>query len=170
MTCCCRHHWPSLPRPAAQFQSQHACQVARPVHLSAKHHPGAPGVHRHQLTHAQVDWFAVYDKDADIFAYGFNATNSEPFAFYMKGCRSHHNLSPWLTKLNSNALDRSLLMHCQACRTLPTGCGSVSTSLIPSNPSLKYGHCPSPASPPPRARDGSKSSHLHVIASHATQK
>jgi hypothetical protein len=32
-----------------------------------------------------VDWFAVEDKDAGIFSYGFDAVTSEPFAFYMKG-------------------------------------------------------------------------------------
>lgn len=31
-----------------------------------------------------VDWNAVWDKDAGIFNYGFNADTSSPFAFYMK--------------------------------------------------------------------------------------
>uniref|UniRef100_A0A7S2TPM8 Uncharacterized protein n=1 Tax=Lotharella oceanica TaxID=641309 RepID=A0A7S2TPM8_9EUKA len=36
-----------------------------------------------------VDWSAVYDKDAGIFAYGFEDESSVPHAFYMKGV-------PWL--------------------------------------------------------------------------
>eukprot|EP00466_Bigelowiella_natans_P010530 jgi/Bigna1/147365/aug1.143_g22073 len=36
-----------------------------------------------------VDWSAVHDKDAGIFAYGFEAESSVPHAFYMKGV-------PWI--------------------------------------------------------------------------
>eukprot|EP00052_Salpingoeca_macrocollata_P034191 m.10791 g.10791 ORF g.10791 m.10791 type:complete len:285 (-) comp6093_c0_seq1:216-1070(-) len=38
-----------------------------------------------------VDWNAVWDKDAGIFNYGFDAVSSEPFAFYMKGV-------PWIAQ------------------------------------------------------------------------
>jgi hypothetical protein len=53
-----------------------------PVRWSAN----APSTDDKEDANRIVDWTAVWDKDAGIFAYGWDYTTAAPHAFYMVGC------------------------------------------------------------------------------------
>ncbi|KAL6048270.1 AMOP domain-containing protein [Balamuthia mandrillaris] len=77
-------------RPAG---APECCIIGRPFHPPPQDFArGMPVKWRDNKAGAAVDWNAVWDKDAGIFNYGFQGTDSEvapPFAFYMKGV-------PWI--------------------------------------------------------------------------
>lgn len=71
-------------RPAG---APECCIIGRPFHGPPRNFSRNMPVQWREPYDANttVDWFAVYDKDAGIFNYGFDHSTSDPFAFYMKG-------------------------------------------------------------------------------------
>ncbi len=67
------------------------CIIGKPIHAPPQDFAKLMPIHwTETVGNVDVDWNAVYDKDAGIFSYGFvSNTTSIPFAFYMKGV-------PWI--------------------------------------------------------------------------
>jgi len=67
------------------------CIIGEPFHPPPRNfHTRMPRHWRSKVGDVQVDWGAVWDKEAGIFAYGFEGKSVDvPFAFYMKGV-------PWM--------------------------------------------------------------------------
>jgi hypothetical protein len=67
------------------------CLIGKPFHAPPPDFSNLMPIHwTEKVGDVNVDWNAVYDKDAGIFSYGFvSESENTPYAFYMKGV-------PWI--------------------------------------------------------------------------